>query len=534
MLATLAQAVLRRKPANVYRRGMKASNGAPNVTVSRRETPLAPPGLWQRPEMAKALAARDLGTVVRVFRKWTGASQTDMSVLLGIPQPHISSLEHGRRRVTSMALFERFAEGLGIPRRLLGLAEKDADEGPESITAGGVGVNYRADETDEAVRASHRAWSRTRRNLNLHRAELTQLVSRLYPPSVRLGATGILAPESWRLPAPVDLAPVRLAWEDSAPAPVITGQHAETLPLRPLVSRGHHYTRYHRAVHDLDRPRLFENRLCHRLLDVSSHASGDAQPLLRLTLGSMCYFDMIDVGEALAHEVTLAGIDDEGTVRGDRVTWEGLLFRRLVRGPFALSRYPLMLSVSTLTIRRSSAGTTFLMLRRSPAKVAIAGGMLSVFPTGVFQPASIIPPPGSPDFDLWRNVMREYSEEYLGNPEHDGDGPPIDYENEEPFRSLEAARRAGKIRVLCLGVGVDALNYVGDVFTVAVFDADVFDAIFEEMVEQNDEGDFVVGHDRQEFTFDEQTIERLMSTQPIAPSGAACLQLAWQHRASIL
>jgi hypothetical protein len=83
------------------------------------------------------------------------------------------------------------------------------------------------------------------------------------------------------------------------------------------------------------------------------------------------------------------------------------------------------------------------MLRRSSAKVAIAGAMLSVFPTGVFQPASIIPPPGSPDFDLWRNVMREYSEEYLGNPEHEGDGSPIDYENDEPFRSLEEARGAG-------------------------------------------------------------------------------------------
>jgi hypothetical protein len=279
---------------------------------------------------------------------------------------------------------------------------------------------------------------------------------------------------------------------------------------------------------------LFENRLCYRLLNVSSPAAGDPQPPLGLTLGSMCYFDMIDVGEALAHEVALAGIDEDGTIRGDHVTWETLPFRRLIRDPFALSMYTLMLSVSTLTIRRSSAGTTFLMLKRSPAKVAIAGGMLSVFPTGVFQPASIIPPPDSPDFDLWRNVMREYSEEYLGNPEHEGDGPPIDYENEEPFRSLEGARHAGKIRLFCLGGGVDALNYVGDVFTVAVFDAGVFDVIFEEMVEQNDEGDFVVGHDRQEFTFDEQTIERLMATQPIAPSGAACLHLAWQHRASIL
>jgi len=248
----------------------------------------------------------------------------------------------------------------------------------------------------------------------------------------------------------------------------------------------------------------------------------------------MCYFDMIDVGEALAHEAALAATDTKGAIRAGHVTWDRLPFRRLARDPFALPAYPLMLSVSTLTIRRSSAGTTFLMLRRNPAKVAIAGGMLSVFPTGVFQPASVIPAPSSPDFDLWRNVMREYSEEYLGNPEHDGDGPPVDYENAEPFRSLDLARRSGKIRVSCLGVGIDALNYVGDVFTVAVFDADVFDAIFEGMVEHNDEGDVVIGQDRQEFTFDGPTIEHLLSTQPIAPSGAACLHLAWQHRASIL
>jgi hypothetical protein len=45
--------------------------------------------------------------------------------------------------------------------------------------------------------------------------------------------------------------------------------------------------------------------------------------------------------------------------------------------------------------------------------VAIAGGMLSVMPTGVFQPASITPTHNSADFDLWRNMMREYSEEFL-------------------------------------------------------------------------------------------------------------------------
>ena len=461
--------------------------------------------------MARALAERDMGAVVRIFRQWTGASQTDIGALVGMPQPHISDLERGGRRITTFDLFERFAEGLGIPRGLLGLAED--------------GASQRAGETE--VQRSQREWLNTRRMLNRYRAELTHIVSGIYPPEARLGSTGILMAPEWQLQAPVDLASVELVWRQELPPPPVNGQHEETRPLRPLVSPGHRYTRYHRAMRDLDRPRLFENRLCYRLLDVNAPRTGRLN--LSLTLGIMCYFDMIDVGEALAHETARAAIDAQGVTRSRDLTLSQLPFRRMVADPFALSVYPLMLSVSTLTVRRSTAGTTFLLLRRNPAKVAIAGGMLSVFPTGVFQPASVLTPPHSPDFDLWRNMMREYSEEYLGNPEHDGDGPPIDYENEEPFRSMNAARRAGKIRVFCLGIGIDALNYVGDVLTVALFDSDVFDTVFDGLVEQNDEGDV----DREVFSFDGPTIQRLLTTEPLAPSGAACLRLAWKHRAVI-
>ena len=481
------------------------------MSARRHELPTAPPDLWYRPDMAQALADRDMGAVVRIFRQWTGASQTDVSVLVGIPQPHISGLERGGRRVTALDVFERFADGLGIPRSLLGLA---AAAGPRS---GG---------TETAVEASQREWLQARRQLDRHRPELTREVSKLYPADVRLGSTGVLMPPAWRLRTPIDLASVELVWHGETPPPRVTGQHEETRTLRPLSAENRHYTRYHRAMRDLNRPKLFENRLCYRLLSVDAPSTNRVN--LDLTLGNMCYFDMIDVGEALAHELALATIDHRGDVAPGPITGENLPFRRLVRDPFALATYPLMLSVSTLTVRRSSAGATFLLLRRNPAKVAIAGGMLSVFPTGVFQPASVTPAPTSPDFNLWRNVMREYSEEYLGNPEHDGDGPPIDYET-EPFRSLDRALRTGKLRVLCLGVGIDALNYVGDVFTVAIFDADVFDAIFGKMVEENDEGDV----DRQIFVFDASTIERLLREEPFAPSGAACLQLAWEHRASL-
>jgi len=123
----------------------------------------------------------------------------------------------------------------------------------------------------------------------------------------------------------------------------------------------------------------------------------------------------------------------------------------------------------------------------------------------------------------------------LGNPEHDGDGDPIDYAHQEPFRSLDAARNAGKIRVLCLGVGMDALNFVADVLTVAVFDADVFDNIFDGLVESNEEGIITSkGQNGEQFNFDAATIDRLLNTEAMAPSGAACLSLARQHRESIL
>ena len=131
-------------------------------------------------------------------------------------------------------------------------------------------------------------------------------------------------------------------------------------------------------------------------------------------------------------------------------------------------------------------------------------------------------------------MMREYSEEFLGCAEHDGNGQPIDYAGVEPFRSLDAARAAGSIRVWCVGAGIDALNLVSDLFTVTVFDAEVFDRVFDGLVETNEEGTVARGPAGQAFPFDEPTVTGLLADGHIAPSGAACLALAWEHRATLL
>ena len=140
-------------------------------------------------------------------------------------------------------------------------------------------------------------------------------------------------------------------------------------------------------MRDLDRPRLFDNRVCYRLLKVEQVPAREAATL---TFGHMRYFDMIDVGEALAHELARTYLNANGALRSDQPSWEDLPFRRLLADPFDLHAYPLLLSISTLTIRHSPAGATFVLLRRNPEHVAIAGGLLSVMPTGVFQPACIL------------------------------------------------------------------------------------------------------------------------------------------------
>ncbi len=90
----------------------------------RRPLPQAPPGLWDRPDMAEALDNRDVGAIFKIFQRWTGATQCQIARACEIPQSHVSEILNGMRRVMKLDLFEQFADGLDIPRGRLGLAER--------------------------------------------------------------------------------------------------------------------------------------------------------------------------------------------------------------------------------------------------------------------------------------------------------------------------------------------------------------------------------------------------------------------------
>lgn len=183
-----------------------------------------------------------------------------------------------------------------------------------------------------------------------------------------------------------------------------------------------------------------------------------------MTFGLAMYFDKLDLAEAVAHELALAAGAASGTVP----PWSEVPLRALVGDPFDLRRRFVVPDIQTLTLRRtrSTGQATFVLHWRDPARVATTGGIYGLVPTGEFQPSTTAGRDRVNDFDLWRNIVREYSEEILGEPERDGSsGALLDYENWDLYRTLQQAREGGRVSVFCLGVGLDALTLAASVLS---------------------------------------------------------------------
>jgi transcriptional regulator with XRE-family HTH domain len=86
-----------------------------------------PDSLWERPETAEALRRRDIGRFFALLRQYAGASQTQIAIACGMTQGKVSDIMRGSQQVEKLALFERIADGLGLPdqaRTALGLAPR--------------------------------------------------------------------------------------------------------------------------------------------------------------------------------------------------------------------------------------------------------------------------------------------------------------------------------------------------------------------------------------------------------------------------
>jgi len=380
---------------------------------------------------------------------------------------------------------------------------------------------------DPRVEREQAQWRGHRQAFGECRRALAVLAEQLYPDHQLPGAehTGVIAHPSWMPDEPIPLGQVVLDRIEDAATPLVTGTERESARVRPLASTEQRYRRYSHALRDLAPPTLLENRLCFRLLGVNS-----SRPALQLSFGAMGFFDSIDTNEALAHETALESLtrDSRGELSLVKPSWRRLPFRKFVGDPFDLARRPLLGAIGTLTIRGGESPCVVLHQRDS-ARVAGGGGMVHLLPAGIFQPSSVMPECVARDFSLWRNIQREYAEEFLGQEEYDGTGCSIDYEN-EPFATMDAALADGRLRAYCLGVTLDALTLAGDILTVVIVEPPLYDELFGTAVDTNNEGAIPA----RAIPFEENTLTHLRDAGCLAPGAAAALQLAWRYRRQLL
>lgn len=383
-------------------------------------------------------------------------------------------------------------------------------------------------QQDPRVYKDQQQWRDLRQAFGDRRRVLAVLAEQLYPDYQLPGLerTGVIAHPSWIPDEPIPLGQVVLDRLDDAPAPAVTGAERETAHVRPLASTEQRYRRYSHAVRDLAAPRLFENRLCFRLLGVHW-----TRPAVQLAFGAMGFFESIDTNEALAHETALhhLGRDRHGDLALAKPSWRRLSFRKLIGDPFDLARRPLMGAIGTLTIRGGESPSVVLH-QRDGARVAGGGSMVHLLPAGIFQPSSVMPECVARDFSLWRNIQREYAEELLGHDEYDGTGCPIDYEGGEPFITMDAALASGRLRAYCLGITLDALTLSGDILTVVIMEPDLYDELFSAAVDSNSEGAIPA----RTIPFEGNTLAHLRDSGCVAPGAAAALHFVWQHRRQLL
>jgi hypothetical protein len=161
--------------------------------------------------------------------------------------------------------------------------------------------------------------------------------------------------------------------------------------------------------------------------------------------------------------------------------------------------------------------------------VATNSALFQVVPVGVFQPSAEGRWNLLADFDLERCLVREASEELLGQPEDHGTAAAaLDYRGWPFHQRWSEARAAGTLRLWWFGIGVDPLSLSTDLLVVAIIDAPTFDDLFGGLVRRNDEGEVLAVP----FTADE--VLRYSAVEPMQAAGAALLRLAWLHRGVLL
>lgn len=100
-------------------------------TTTHHQAPLTPARklaapavwMWSSPEARNALATRDLGVILRAYRKLNRLSQERFAAVLGYDKTYVSMIETGRRAISDLNARRHIARTLGLPTHVLGITD---------------------------------------------------------------------------------------------------------------------------------------------------------------------------------------------------------------------------------------------------------------------------------------------------------------------------------------------------------------------------------------------------------------------------
>jgi hypothetical protein len=384
-----------------------------------------------------------------------------------------------------------------------------------------------------AVPATWISWEVTRRmwsvdkfdeicaHVRTEQALLNSLALNEAPLSWRAYDIPMLTKPGWILPSPAPLEYIKLELCDSTPNDgQIEAARKRSKRILPRIVGESRRLSYSDAILQVEKTSGLFNGIVYRpvQIDVAEH-------LMHVTFTRGRYFDYLDTGEVLAYEIGLRHL------RQVRQVTEGS-YRRSLGNPFDLYRRGASFGIITLTIRQGTDKLSFYMHQRNGNHVVAGSEIMHVIPAGEFSPSNVTAEALKDDFNIWRNIMREYAEEFLNVEEAYGLGGKWLGDTESPYRELNYARASGALRIYVLGIGLDPMTWKPELLTVCIIDSEVFDDIFADIVRVNNEGTVLIG-DGGGLPFNTETVQLYSDNINTRSAGRTCLKLAWKFRSEL-
>lgn len=179
--------------------------------MNATSSPLLPDRILDRTDVQRALAEHDFAAVFALLKKHGGISQNRIAAACAITPGKVSQVIQGQQQITSFDVVCRIADGLHIPGRLLGLADRPWESGveaPDEAVVDEPSGNVADDMPWRREATVSMAARMTRSDLVMDRRAASKAIA-----AAALGGTTLLEPlEGWLVPLdePSATAPVAL------------------------------------------------------------------------------------------------------------------------------------------------------------------------------------------------------------------------------------------------------------------------------------------------------------------------------------